>query len=284
MQTTMLHIFRNTPLGRENLMQSAYFCKNLPKMSLAVYIPQTAQFTMGPDGDLVVIELDDSYVRYQATAQQHVEEILAEFGCENEFHTPAKHDTSRMPHLHGHWAMMACPRAITEQSNRIGLGHLGPKVRSLAKLSRFPIFIPSMSFKAWTNVTAFFGGSTLGAIVVKAAMAVARLAEVPLTVHTQLNGITRQDCEQSLSKVGILDALSGGDIEWRLYDEGTLEENLYDVPHDSLVFVGAAGHNLIRELVFGSRLEAIQTILPNPLVIIGPQCHTPWDRLSERDA
>ncbi|MFH1419230.1 MAG: hypothetical protein ABII12_13210 [Planctomycetota bacterium] len=64
MKTTMLHIFRNSPLGRENLMQSAYFCNHLPGMSLAVYIPQTVQFTMDPGGELVVVELDDFYVRY----------------------------------------------------------------------------------------------------------------------------------------------------------------------------------------------------------------------------
>ncbi len=39
MKTTMLHIFRNSPTGRENLMQSAYFCKQQFGLSLAVYIP-----------------------------------------------------------------------------------------------------------------------------------------------------------------------------------------------------------------------------------------------------
>jgi len=284
MKTTMLHIFRNSPLGRENLMQSAYFCKQQPGMSLVVYVPQTARFTMNPGGELVVVELDESYVRYPSTARQHVEELLAEFDCPFEFHTPSKHDKSHMPHLPGHWTMMACPRVITEHSSRLGLGHLGPKVRSLAKLSNFPIFIPSMSFKAWTNVTAFFGGSKLGAIVVKASLAIARLARVPLTVHTQLNGITREDCEKSLSAVGILDTLSDGDIQWRVCDEGTLDENLYAVSHDSLVLVGAAGHKLIRELVFGSKLEAIQSTLPNPLVILGPECRIPWDLLPEGGA
>jgi len=76
-----------------------------------------------------------------------------------------------------------------------------------------------------------------------------------------------------------LDAISGGDVEWRLCDSGTFEENLYAVPHDSLVVAGAAGHRLISELVFGSKLEAVQASLPNPLVVVGPDCRTPWDRL-----
>jgi len=29
MHANLLHVFRNTPLGRETLMQSLYFCKTL---------------------------------------------------------------------------------------------------------------------------------------------------------------------------------------------------------------------------------------------------------------
>ncbi len=180
--------------------------------------------------------------------------------------------------------MMACPRVISQQSNRIGLGHIGPKVRSLVKQAPFPVFIPAMSFKAWTNVSAFFGGSELGAVAVKQGMAIARLARVPFAIHTQLEGVTKDECDQSLADANILDTVVGSDVDWKLYDTGTLEENLYSVAHDSLVVVGAAGRKLIRELVFGSHLEAIQATLPNPLVVVGPDCQTPWDRLPDADA
>ena len=87
--------------------------------------------------------------------------------------------------------------------------------------------------------------------------------------------------QEGLDRVKTPFFVSGDDVEWRLYDNGTLEENLYAVPHDSLVVIGAAGHRLITELVFGSKLEAIQATLPNPLVVVGPDCRTPWDRLPE---
>ena len=64
-----------------------------------------------------------------------------------------------------------------------------------------------------------------------------------------------------------------------IFDQGSFEENLYAVPHDSLVVVGAAGHRLMKELVFGSKLEIIQATLPNPLVVVGPNCRTPWEFL-----
>jgi hypothetical protein len=42
-----------------------------------------------------------------------------------------------------------------------------------------------------------------------------------------------------------------------------------------------AGHRLISELVFGSKLESIQATLPNPRVVVGLDCCTPWNRLPE---
>ena len=35
MKSGMLHIFRNSPMGRENLMQSAFFCERQPGLGLA---------------------------------------------------------------------------------------------------------------------------------------------------------------------------------------------------------------------------------------------------------
>ena len=46
----------------------------------------------------------------------------------------------------------------------------------------------------------------------------------------------------------------------------------HTVPHDALVVVGAYGHGVARELFFGSKMELIQTVLPNPMLIVGPGC------------
>ena len=208
---------------------------------------------------------------------EHADAVVAVSRCDVQCYVPRERRTGTMARLPDEWTMIACPRVICDQTTRIGLGHIGPKVRNLVKHAHFPIFIPSMSFKPWTNVTAFFGGSKLGATSVKAGMAIARLARVPFTIHTQLDGITKKDCEQSLSEAGMAKVMSASDVDWRFHDVGTLEENLYAVPHDSLVVVGAAGHKLITELVFGSKLEMIQATLPNPMVIVGPDCRTPID-------
>jgi len=159
MKTTLLHIFRNSPMGRENLMQSAYFCEKQFGLSLAVYIPEAPDFGMDFGGTPVTVQLDGSYTAYSSTARKHAEDVLSGFKGNLSFYAPEQRLPSAMPLLANDWSMMTCPRAVSEKSSRIGLGHIGPKVRALVKHAPFPILIPSMSFKPWTNVTTFFGGS-----------------------------------------------------------------------------------------------------------------------------
>ena len=66
------------------------------------------------------------------------------------------------------------------------------------------------------------------------------------------------------------DELERLEQRWLFFDEGKFETNLYAVPHDALVILGAYGHGLIRNLVFGSKMENIQSTIPNNLLIVGP--------------
>ena len=175
------------------------------------------------------------------------------------------------------WAALSCPRVISDKTSRIGLGHIGPKVRGIVKHAPFPVFIPATAYKEWTTVSIFFGGSDLGTAVVKQGIALARLARVPFTIFTHLGDVTREECETALDQAGILADARARDGRWHFFDEGSFEESLYDVPHDSLVVVGAAGRRLMTELIFGSKLETIQATLLNPLVVVGPNCQTPWE-------
>ena len=272
MKNQLLHIFRNSPMGRENLMQSAWFCEKQFGLSLAVFVPQATEFLLEFDGGTVPVDLDGSYLAFPETAREHVEEILARFNVQFHFHTPEVYGDGKTPILPGGWAMLACPRVISEQSGRIGLGHIGPRVRGIVKEATCPVFIPATAFKAWTSVAIFFGGSRLGALAVAQGIALARLARVPFTVYTQLDGTTPEACEDVLEEAGLLADVKAGSERWQIFSAGTLEQNLYEIPHDSLVVMGAAGHRLMAELIFGSKLEIIQTTLPNPLVVVGPEC------------
>ena len=272
MPDQMFHVFRNSPLGRENLLQAGYFCEKQLGLDLAVYIPKTTRFLMRFSTGEVTGELDDSYVQYASTARAHVTEALNRVGVTYSFFKPREMADTCLPEIPVDWAVMSCPRAISQHSSRIGLGHIGPKVRGIAKHAPFPVFIPAMAYKPWAGVSIFFGGSSVGCLAVQEGIAIARLARVPFTVFTQLDGTTREECERVLSEADVLDELNAADGTWHCFEDGTLEENLYAVPHDHLVVVGAAGHRLMTELIFGSKLEIIQTNLPQPLVVVGPHC------------
>jgi nucleotide-binding universal stress UspA family protein len=267
----MLHVFRNTPFGRETLLQSACFCQQQHDLSLAVYVPTHPRFNLRFGVDEIIVFLDQSYLFCPDTARAHAAEILAGTGVQHHFLTPQVSAAQDLPELPLDFRFMACPRTVSEQSARIGLGHLGPKVRGIVKHAPFPVLIPSMTFKPWRSVAAFFGGSPLGTNAIKLALSVADQAGVPCTVYTQFDGTTQEECDQTLADAGIADRIGGSDVPWQRFEHGTLEENLWAVPHDALVVIGAAGHRLIQELVFGSKLEKVQSILPNPLLVVGPQ-------------
>ncbi len=266
----MFHIFRNSPIGRENLLQSISFCQNVGRMPLTVFQPTQTQCAMYFDGTVVTLDLDDTYIRHLDTSRQHLEELLNASGLRYEIFEPALFTAGTVPDIPSHWEIMACPRAVSDQISRIGLGHIGPKVRAIVKHSTFPVFIPCACYKPWTSVSVFFGGSDLGVRAIQLAMRIAERSGLPLTIFTQDTGSMLDECRAKLVGAGL-----GGFVdsdEWTVFRSGTLEENLYSIPYDSLVIVGAAGHSLMKELVFGSKLELIQSALPNPIVVVGPNC------------
>jgi hypothetical protein len=268
----MFHIFRNTPFGRENLRQSIFFCQRVKHLRLTIYHPTSKQCAIYFDGSVVTLDLDKSYTDYPETAAEHIEELMGGTGVEYELYTPTSFTAGSVPELPTNWSVMACPRAIVEQTGRIGLGHIGPKVRSIVKHAQFPVFIPSLCFREWNRVAAFFGGSDLGVRVVNLAVHVSRRAHVPLTIYTQLNGETREAYERSLATSEFGTRSDEEASRWITFDSGSFQENLYAVDADSLVMFGAGGDSLMRELVFGSKLETIQNTLPNPALVVGPQC------------
>ena len=164
MRDQMFHVFRNSPLGRENLMQAAYFCQKQFGLSPAVWIPTSTRFLMRFETGEVTGELDGSYVRHPETSKAHVEEILADCRVKCSFFQPVESAEPSFPVIPIDWGVMSCPRVMSEQASRIGLGNIGPKVRTIAKHAPFPVFIPALAYKPWNRVSIFFGGSPLGAV------------------------------------------------------------------------------------------------------------------------
>ena len=55
---------------------------------------------------------------------------------------------------------------------------------------------------------------------------------------------------------------------------GEFAQNLYDLPHDALVLSGAYGHGLIKNMLFGSKVEITQATLTNNMLVSGPHSKT----------
>lgn len=270
METRLFQIFRNTPLGRETFLQSMYFC-TLTRSSMVVYIPEFTKFLMYFENDVVQVDLDNSYLSYPETARQHALELLDSQGLEAVFLEPQNYTASTLPDIPVDFDFMCCPRSISDLSTKISLGHIGTRVRKIIQCASFPVLIPGSSFKKWKSIQVFFGGSANSINAVNLGLRLARQTGLPLDMFTQIEGkMTRDKYRKRLEEAGVAEECDKRLRNWMVFDEKDLEENLYQVPHDALVVTGAYGHGLVKEILFGSKMETIQSVLTNTMMIAGP--------------
>ena len=267
MKPQLLHIYRNTPFGRETLLESAYFCKTIG-VELVAYIPKTSKFLMYFENDVVQIDLDGSYLTQPKTAREHAISIGLTVDLEPLFFEPKDFTASSLPDIPTRFDYMCCPRSIVDLSSKIGLGYIGPRVRKIVQNAPFPVYIPNPVFKEWKSLAVLFGGSANAVKALRLGLKMSELSGYPLRAFTQLEGDNRSKYDEVIKENGLEQAVE----DWTIFDTGKLKENLYEVPHNALVVLGAYGHGLIRQLAFGSKMELIQTVLPNSMLIVGPRC------------
>ncbi len=265
----LLHVYRNTALGRETLLQSAYFCQ-MTGASLGVYVPRTSQFLLYFEHAVATVGLDSSYLRDPDTAVARVGEILGEFDISHVMIEPSSHTAPELPNLESEFEFMACPRSMSERSSKIRFGHLGPRVRAIVRAAPFPVLLPTPVFKPWKCIVACFGGSENSIRAISRARLLSRRAKVPLLLFTHDEGKGRAEYEKLLEGDEVLEEVRSGEVEWLFAETKNLTESLFDIPRDALVVSGAYGAGVVREALFGSKLEAIQTEVPNNLLVVGP--------------
>ncbi len=270
MEPKLFHIFRNTPLGRETLLQSVYFCKTMGA-ELEIYIPEYTKFLMYFENDVVQIDLDASYLTAPETARDHAA-ALAEAGKTRYGFLAPKHFTaSTLPDIPTHFDFMCCPRSISDLSSKMGLGYIGPRVRRIVQSAQFPVLITSAAFKPWQSIAVFFGGSANAVKSLKLGLRLSRITGMPLRMYTQMENYSKADYQKVIADNGLEDAVANETAEWRFFETSDFGVNLYEVAHDALVILGAFGHGVIRDVLFGSKMEKIQSIMPNNLLIVGPK-------------
>ncbi len=264
MKRPLLHIFRNTPFGRETLLQSIDSCQKL-QLPLDIHIPRDKKFLFYFDGDVVQIDLDKSYLLDPETAEEHARQLLTDHPTvEYKFIHQQGYTGTGLPDLPTNFSLMTCPRSISDVTTRIGLGHIGPKVRRILQVATFPTLIPGAVFKPWQKIVVLYGGSESAGKALKLALTIQKRSQLPLQIISIGDKAT---LETAMEDQGLLDKITVHD--WQVYPGNSLQRHLYQIPHDALVVLGAYGHGPIKAL-FGSSMELIQSQLPNPLLVVGP--------------
>ncbi len=271
MNYKLLHIFRNTPFGRETFLQSLYFCKTINAYPV-VYIPKSNKFLLYFSNDAVQVDLDHSYLNDQETAKEHSEELFEEMGIKPMFYEPKNYTASTLPDVSTNFDYLCCPRSVSDLSSKIGLGHIGPKVRRIIKHATFPVLITSPVFKPWKSISVFFGGSANAMNSLNLGLKLAMSSGLPLNIYTLLEK-QGEDFYRELVGKSKLAALADQYVsQWYFYENQKFDTMLYEVPHDSLIVLGAYGHGIIKEILLGSKMEHIQSTVTNNLLITGPHC------------
>lgn len=270
MDAQIFHIFRNTPLGRESLLQSSYFCK-MTGSSLVIYIPEYTKFLMYFTNEVVQVDLDSSYLASPKTALKHAKQLTKERGIDPDFIKPKNFTASTLPDIPVDFDFMCCPRSISDLSSKIGLGHIGSRVRNIIKAAPFSVLIPSPVYTEWKSITVFFGGSVNARKALKLGLRIAEETGLPLDLFTQVEGKSKTSEYKAMAQeAGLTEEDEKKIRKWDFFKKGSLEENLYEVPHNALAIMGAFGHGLIKDILFGSKMETIQSVLLNNMLIVGP--------------
>ena len=271
MHYKLLHIFRNTPFGRETLLQSMYFCKIINAYPV-VYIPKSDKFLLYFSNDAVQVDLDHSYLNSPETATVHAEELFEDMGIKPMFYEPKNYTASTLPDISTNFDYLCCPRSVSDLSSKIGLGHIGPKVRRIIKHATFPVLITSPVFKPWKSISVFFGGSENATNALTLALKLAMSSGLPLNIYTLLEKKGEEYYREMIRKNDLEALVDQYVSQWHFYGDHAFDNMLYEVPHDSLVVLGAYGHGIIKEILLGSKMEHIQSTVTNNLMITGPNC------------
>ena len=200
-----------------------------------------------------------------------MEALLKAESFKPELFKPKNFTASTLPDIPTDFEFMCCPRSISDLSSKIGLGYIGPRVRRIIQAARFPVLITSPVYKPWQRIAVFFGGSANAVNALRLGIRIAKVAEMPLDIYTQLGKRTPSEYRAVVQDKGLEKKVDSVLSKWTFFEKGRFEDNLYEVPHDALIILGAYGHGIIRDIMFGSMMEKIQSTISNNLLIAGPK-------------
>lgn len=267
----VFHVFQNTPLGRENLLGAVHLCR-VTGAQLHLFKPLEPRFTIQLADELVEVPLDGTYLESPETVDQHVDGLVSGAGLRYRWVEPAHRLASTMPVVLAEFEILACSRSFSDPPSRLAPGQLGSHIRRLIKTGRFPVLILSATALEWDRLTVFFGGSQHALKALAWARTIAAAAGFDYTVFTEQENGAVDKAEAVLAEAGWLEEVRP---RWQIIPAGTFASSLWGVPRTSLVVAGAFGQGALKARLFGSRVEMLQSQLPNPLLLVGPGSDPP---------
>ncbi len=270
MEAGLLHIFKNTPTGKEIFLQSLYFCRKTGASPI-VYIPEFTKFLMYFEDEVMQVDLDASWLCARETARKHAGELLKSSGFEPDFLVPKNFTSSTLPDIPTHFDFMSCPWNIRNFSSAMGRRHKALRVRRMVNAAYFPLLLCSPAYKPWNSITVFFNGSVNSLNALKLGIQIQKNSGLLMDIFTQSEGKSLSEYEDILKKAKLETETKKTLGRWQFFQSGSLEENLYEIPHDALMIIGASGRSLIRDMLLGSFLENLQTLISNTMLIAGPK-------------
>lgn len=222
------------------------------------------------DNNIVQVDLDKSYLKSPETAVKHAIELIKQMGINARFFELENYSTSKLPDIKPNFDFMCCPRCISDLSSKIGLGYIGPKVRQIVNSAHFPVLLTSPTFKEWQSIAVFFGESVNAVNALKLGLRISKVSGFSVDVFTLRKNSTRESYEKVIEKNNLKKETNRRVNNWRIIEKRGFKENLYQVPHNALVILSASGHIRLKDIVFGNKMEKIQSTLPNNLLIAGP--------------
>ena len=272
MTLKVFHIYRNTPLGRETLLQAADFTKKVGG-NLGVYVPEFDRLLLHFGSNAIEIRLDKSYLFAPESAGKKLSESLKVIGVKADLVSIKSQPASNLPRLSSNFDIISLPRVMIEQQGRLNLAAVGSGVRQLVKNSHAPAIIAPGRFHDWSDILVLFGGSSYSVTALKWGIELAKQTALPLKVLTIVEkGKNRDDYEKSLRNEFKDD---GTAPEWQLMASSSKTSLLDEIERSSLVVMGAYGHGRIRSRLFGSTTELVQRNTANLIMLIGQNCRLP---------
>ena len=269
MNCRLLHIYRNTPLGRETLLQSIHFCRTL-NIYLHIYIPESKRFLLCLAGEnsTLPIDLDKSFLVSPETALPHARELTQKEEATPYWIIPQNEAEKNYPKIQDHFEFMCCPRCIKEPLSKLSIGYIDSSVRRIINAAQFPVLIPSPVYRPWKRVAVFYGGSVNALNAVKLGLQISRVSGLPMDIFTQIEDGENENIQNTIDSQWLKMEIDKVINKWYQFNSGDFISNLFNVSHDALLVLG--GFHSKKRRNFSSKMEKIQSILPNNLLAVGP--------------